>query len=101
MRASSPKKFLPRNGRGDRRELALDGPLRTQRRAREFRGEGRAACRPRALRIAERRSNRNRISALLNKVLKCDPEKLLRLAPSTRSRLLAHAYAQAGYERRR
>lgn len=38
-----------------------------------------------------------RRSELLSRVLSCDPEKLMRLAPSVRDRLLAHAYAQAGY----
>lgn len=35
---------------------------------------------------------------LLERVLSCDPAKLMRLAPSVRNRLLAHAYA-AGYGR--
>lgn len=38
-----------------------------------------------------------RRSELLSRVLHCDPAKLLSLAPSVRNRLLAHAYAQAGY----
>lgn len=36
---------------------------------------------------------------LLERVLSCDPAKLTRLAPSVRNRLLAHAYAAAGYGR--
>lgn len=85
-------------------------PRNAQRRVRKFRGEGREASRPRALRMAgrllshppgstNRRPGRPLLGrvALLNRVLSCDPAKLLRLAPSTRNRLLAHAYALAGY----
>src|SRR6185437_7714075 len=73
----------------------------------KFRSEAPKACGTRALRIAGRRGvgcsakPALRHVALLNRVLACDPAKLMRLAPSTRNRLLAHAYAQAGYARAR